>query len=132
MGGFAALAGYLALVVGVVGLIVIATHLLGEKHRESGTGIPYESGVLPTSPGKLRFPADFYLIAMFFVIFDVAAVFLFAWAVSVRELGWGGLIAVLVFSVETTAALAYIWKSGAFDWGRARRLAHLRRHGFKP
>jgi NADH-quinone oxidoreductase subunit A len=132
MGGFAALAGYLALVVGVVGLIVIATHLLGEKHRESGTGVPYESGVLPSSPGHLRFPSDFYLIAMFFVIFDVAAVFLFAWAVSVRELGWGGLVAVLVFSIETVAALAYIWKSGAFDWGKARKLAHLKRHGLKP
>jgi len=132
MGGFTALAAYLGLVIVVVGLIVIATHVLGEKHREAGTNIPYESGVLPTTLGRLRFPADFYLIAMFFVIFDVAAVFLFAWAVSVRELGWAGLVAVLVFTIETSAALAYVWKSGAFDWGRERRLAHLRQHGIKP
>ena len=132
MSGFTGLAGYLVLVVVVVGLIVVATHLLGERHSESGTGVPYESGVLPAGTGPLRFPSDFYLIAMFFVIFDVAAVFLFAWAVSVRELGWAGLAAVLVFSLETAVALAYIWKSGAFDWGRARRLAHLKRHGLLP
>ena len=129
MGGTAALAWYLILVVVVVGLIHGVTHLLGERHRAKGASLPYESGVVPTGDARVRFPADFYLIAMFFVIFDAAAVFLFAWAVAVRELGWAGYIAAALFMVETVAALVYLWRTGVFDWGKIRGAEHLRRHG---
>ena len=66
---------------------------------------------------------------MFFVIFDAASVFLFAWAVAARELGWAGYAAMLIFLLETATALAYLWKTGAFDWGKIRASEHLRRHG---
>jgi NADH-quinone oxidoreductase subunit A len=124
-----ALASYLLLVFVLVGFLLVVTHLLGERHRQRGTGQPYESGVLPTGDARGRFPADFYLVAMFFVVFDASSVFLFAWAVAVRELGWAGYVAVLLFLLETAVALAYIWKGGAFDWGALRKAEHLRRHG---
>jgi NADH-quinone oxidoreductase subunit A len=123
------LAIYLGIVVVLVGALMVVTHLLGERHWESGTGTPYESGVPVTGSAKMRFSADFYLIAMFFVIFDISAVFLFAWAVSARELGWPGYIAALLFMGETAVGLAYLWRRGAFDWGARRLREHRERHG---
>ncbi|MGA2547422.1 MAG: NADH-quinone oxidoreductase subunit A [Rectinemataceae bacterium] len=129
MGGMAALASYLLLVIAIVGFLLGITHVLGEKHNQRGMGIPYESGELPTGSARIPFPADFYLIAMFFVIFDASSIFLFAWAVAARELGWAGFAAMLAFLLETAAALAYLWRMGAFDWGKVRGAEHLKRHG---
>jgi NADH-quinone oxidoreductase subunit A len=129
MSGLLGLACYLAAVVVIVGLLMAVTHLLGERHRERATGVPYESGMNPAGSARLRFPADFYLIAMIFVVFDVSAVFLYAWAVAARDLGWAGYAAILIFMLETLAGLAYIWRSGVFDWGAERLRAHRERHG---
>jgi NADH-quinone oxidoreductase subunit A len=129
MSEYLSLAGYLVAVVAMVGLLTIVTHLLGERHNDRGTGVPYESGVNPVGSARLRFSADFYLVAMFFVIFDISAVFLFAWAVSARELGWAGYGAALLFMTETLAGLAYLWRRGAFEWGARRLKAHRERHG---
>jgi NADH-quinone oxidoreductase subunit A len=124
-----ALGGYLLVVGAFVVFLMIVTHLLGERHSQRGTGTPYESGVLPTGSTRIRFSADFYLIAMFFVIFDVSAIFIFAWAVAARELGWPGYAAIVVFVLETAAGLAYLWRMGAFRWGARRLAAHKERHG---
>ena len=129
MSGIASLAVYLGLVVILIGVLMLVTHLSGERHLERGTGMPYESGVPPTGSARLRLSADFYLIAMFFVIFDISAVFLFAWAVAARELGWPGYVAALVFMGETAAGLAYLWRRGAFNWGARRQREHRERHG---
>jgi NADH-quinone oxidoreductase subunit A len=64
----------------------------------------------------VRLSAKFYLVAMFFVIFDLEAVFLFAWSVSVREAGWFGYFEVVVFVCILIATLAYLWRVGALDW----------------
>ncbi|MGA2378917.1 MAG: NADH-quinone oxidoreductase subunit A [Spirochaetia bacterium] len=131
MSAVVSLAVYFVVVVALVGLLMIVTHLSGERHFELGTGIPYESGVPITGSARLRLSADFYLVAMFFVIFDISAVYLFAWAVAARELGWPGYVAALVFMVETAAGLAYLWRKGAFDWGARRLREHRERHGLK-
>ena len=60
--------------------------------------------------------ARFYLVAMFFVVFDLEAVFLFAWAVAAREVGWAGYWEVLIFIGVLMAALMYLWRVGALDW----------------
>ena len=131
MGGMASFASYLLLVIALVGFLLGITHILGERHKQPGTLFPYESGVLPTGDARIAYPADFYLIAMFFVIFDASSIFLFAWAVAVRELGWAGFAAMLAFLLETLVALAYLWKSGAFDWGKRRGAEHLKRHALQ-
>jgi len=123
------LAVYLGVVVFLIAVLVVVTHLSGERHYSRGTGTPYESGVPITGSARLRFAADFYLVAMFFVIFDISAVYLFAWAVAARELGWPGYVAALIFMIETVAGLAYLWKKGAFDWGARRLKEHRERHG---
>lgn len=97
-----------------------ASHLLGERSRGGAGGEPYECGMPPTGSARLHRSAKFYLVAVFFVIFDIEAVFIFAWAVAVRETGWRGYGAMLVFVGVILAALAYLWRVGALDWGPAR------------
>ena len=70
--------------------------------------------------------AKFYLVAMFFVIFDLEAVFIFAWAIAARELGWAGYCEILVFIAILLAALAYLWRLGALDWSPSRRTIRVR------
>jgi NADH-quinone oxidoreductase subunit A len=105
----------------LVALAMLAvSYVLGERHSDRTTGVPYESGVMPTGSARLRFPTRFYLIAVFFVIFDLEAAFILAWAVAVRELGWSGYVEVLVFIGVLLVALVYLWRQGALDW-RTRR-----------
>lgn len=110
-------AAVLVLVAGMLGL----SYVLGERHREKATGKPYESGIPPTGSARLRFDVKFYLIAMFFVVFDLEAAFLFAWAIAFRELGWLGYVEVVIFVGVLLVALIYLWRVGALDWGPSRR-----------
>ena len=112
----------------LVGLLVMAmlsiSFVLGQRHHDRATGSPYESGILSEGSARVRFSAKFYLIAMFFVIFDLEAVFLFAWAVAVRETGWAGYAEALLFITVLLATLAYLWRVGALDWRQgSRRMA---------
>jgi NADH-quinone oxidoreductase subunit A len=120
---------YLAAVIVMVAGMLALSYLLGQRHEERATGEPYESGIVSTGSARLRFSAKFYLIAMLFVIFDLEAVFIFAWAIAFRELGWTGYLGALVFIGVLVAALVYEWKVGALDWGSSRRrtLAELDR-----
>ena len=94
---------------------------LGGRDWGRAKNEPFESGVVPFGGANLRFSAKFYLIAMFFVIFDVEALFLYAWAVSVRESGWTGFIEVSIFIGVLLAGLVYIWRIGALEWAPAQR-----------
>jgi NADH-quinone oxidoreductase subunit A len=111
------IAVYFVAILTVVGIMLGLSYVLGERRREQKTGEPYESGILSTGSGRVRLTARFYLIAMFFVIFDLEAVFLIAWALAARELGWTGYIEVVVFSVILLAALFYLYRVGALEWG---------------
>jgi NADH-quinone oxidoreductase subunit A len=73
---------------------------------------------------QLRMPAKFYLVAMLFVIFDLEAVFLYAWAVSVRQLGWQGFAIAALFVGVLLAALFYVWRVGGLDWAPKSKLRH--------
>jgi len=108
---------YFLSVVGLVATMIALSYVLGERHREKQTNEPYESGIASTGTARVRFDVKFYLIAMFFVIFDLEAVFVFAWAVSIRETGWTGYAEMLVFIGILVAALVYVWKLGALEWG---------------
>jgi NADH-quinone oxidoreductase subunit A len=92
------------------------SHFLGERYREKQTNEPYESGILSTGTARVRFDVKFYLIAMFFVIFDLESVFVYAWAVSLRESGWTGYAEMLIFIGVLAAALVYLWRLGALEW----------------
>jgi NADH-quinone oxidoreductase subunit A len=111
---------YAALVAVVAAGMLGVSALLGQRHKDRATGEPYESGVLATGTGRLRMSIRFYLVAILFVIFDLEVIYIFAWAVSLRELGWSGYGGVLVFIGILIAALIYEWRMGALDWSQPR------------
>jgi NADH-quinone oxidoreductase subunit A len=78
--------------------------------------LPYESGILPSTPARQRFSIDFYLTAMLFIVFDIELAFLYPIAVVLRDDGVLGLVVLLVFVFTVVEALAYIWKKGALEW----------------
>ena len=107
---------YFLSVIIIVSIMIALSSVLGERHRERQTDEPYESGIVSTGTARVRFDIKFYLIAMFFVIFDLEAVFIFAWAVSIRETGWSGYGEMLVFIGILTATLVYLWRINALEW----------------
>jgi NADH-quinone oxidoreductase subunit A len=112
---------YFALVLLLVTGMLLVSYLLGQRHREPATGSPYEGGILSEGSARVRLSAKFYLMAMFFVVFDLEAVFLFAWAVAARPLGWPAFWEAVVFVGILVAALVYLWRIGALDWGYVAR-----------
>lgn len=117
------LAIYFFVVVALAALILATSYVLGERHREPATGAPYESGIVSAGSARVRFPAQFYLVGAFFVIFDLEAAFIFAWAVAGRSLGWAAYVELVVFAGVLLAALAYLWRVGALDFaGRSSRV----------
>ncbi len=117
------LVAYFFLVVTLVGGVMALSYIIGERHRSKATDEPFESGIVTVGLARLRLSAKFYLVAVFFVIFDVEAVFLFGWAVAFRELGWPGYIEAVIFIAILAAALGYLWRLGALDWGPRRHSA---------
>lgn len=112
---------FLVLLIGLIGAMLAGPYFLGSRRNARATGQPYECGIVPVGSAHFRVPIPFYLFAIFFVIFDLEAVFLFAWAIAVREVGWAGLIEALVFIAILLVALVYLWRLGALDWRTARQ-----------
>jgi NADH-quinone oxidoreductase subunit A len=107
---------YFLLVLLLVSAMLGLSYILGERHRDRSTAEPYESGINPTGSARVRLSVKFYLIAVFFVIFDLEAAFVFAWAVAFRQVGWAGYVEMLVFVGVLLAGLVYLWRLGALDW----------------
>ena len=115
---------YTAVVLGLVTVMIGLSFVLGQRHHDRSTDSPYESGILSEGSARVRLSAKFYLVAMFFVIFDLEAIFIFAWAVAVRETGWTGYVEIFIFITVLLITLAYLWRVGALEWssGRFKRL----------
>jgi NADH-quinone oxidoreductase subunit A len=101
----------------LVGIMLGLSYLLGQRHEEKETNEVYESGIAITDSAHLRFSVHFYIVAMFFVIFDLEAVFIISWAIAFKEVGWAGYIAIAVFIAVLVAVLIYEWRIGALDFG---------------
>ena len=108
---------FAAIVIALIGIMIGLSYVLGERHMEKTTNEPYESGIPPTGDARLRFSSSFYLIAMFFVIFDLDAAFIMLWAVSFRELGLPGYIGIAIFIAILMVLLVYELSIGALDFG---------------
>jgi NADH-quinone oxidoreductase subunit A len=108
---------FASIVIILIGVMLGLSYLLGERHKEKTTDEPYESGIPPTGDARLRFSSGFYILAMFFVIFDLDAAFIMLWAVSFRELGLPGYIGIVVFIGLLMVLLIYELRIGALDFG---------------
>ena len=108
---------YTLVVILLLAAILSLSYILGQRHREKATNLPYEGGIKQTGSARLRFSAQFYLVAMLFVIFDVEAVFIMLWALGFYELGWPGYIGISIFIAQLVVVLIYEWGIGALDFG---------------
>jgi NADH-quinone oxidoreductase subunit A len=108
---------YAIIVVLLLAAILVLSYILGQHHRDRATDKPYEGGIEQTGSARLRFSAQFYLVAMLFVIFDVEAVFIMLWALGFYELGWPGYIGAAVFIGQLGVVLVYEWGIGALNIG---------------
>ena len=107
---------YGVLVLGFVAAQLFLASWLGEKKKSVEKSRPYECGVIPTGTARLRYPVPFYLVAIFFLIFDLEGAFIFTWAVAYEDLGWTGWMQMSFFIVLLLVGLLYIWKKGGLDW----------------
>ena len=107
---------YASIVLTVVVVMLGLSFFLGQRINRKYKNTPFESGIISVGSAQFRMSVDFYLTAILFIIFDLEVVFLFAWAVSIREAGWLGFIEISVFIFILVIALVYLWRIGALDW----------------
>ncbi len=111
----------LLVVVFIVAITLVAAALflagiMSPRSFNPQKGEPYECGIPTHGASWMQFKVGYYLFAILFLMFDVEAVFLFPWAVIVRDLGVAGLMNVLFFLLILILGLAYAWKKGALEW----------------
>lgn len=107
---------YMVIAAGLVGLIVLLSELLGKKKHFPSKDMPYECGMDPIGDARTRYHVRFYVIAMFFIVFDVEAIFLYPWGVVFKQLGWFGFVEMAIFIFVLVAGLVYVWGKGALEW----------------
>jgi len=113
---------YLLSVFALVLTMLGVAWLMGQRREDPSTLEPYESGIVPAGGSQMPVSVEFYLVAIFFVLFDLETVFIFAWAVAFYELGWAGYLAIMVFIFVLLIALIYALRVGALDWGLKTRV----------
>ncbi|WP_367680614.1 NADH-quinone oxidoreductase subunit A [Candidatus Fukatsuia anoeciicola] len=111
-----AFAVFCIVAIGLCSLMLLLAFFLGGKAHARAKNIPYESGINSVGSARMRLSAKFYLVSMFFVIFDVEALYLYAWSISIRESGWIGFIEASIFIFILLAGLVYLVRIGALDW----------------
>ena len=116
---------YFGAVIGIAGVMLGGAYLLGQKHTAKAADEAFESGIVSAGDVHIRFFVQCYLLAIFFVIFDMESVYLFAWSVALQEAGWPGFIEALIFIIILISALLYLWAIEALDW-RTHRQRNIR------
>jgi NADH-quinone oxidoreductase subunit A len=101
----------------IFGLVLINVNKwLGPSTPNDEKLSTYESGMEPVRSARERFSVKFYLVAMLFIVFDIEIVFMYPWAVMFRQLGWVGLVEMVVFIAILLVGYLYIWRKGALKW----------------
>ncbi len=108
---------HFAIALGLATAIVLLSYFIGQHKPGLAKMSPYECGVQPIGDARGRFSVKFYLVAMLFILFDVEAVFLYPWAVVLRELKMFGFWEMMVYIGIILVGLFYVWKKGVLDWG---------------
>lgn len=115
---------FLGLLTYMIGAVVICAfmllcgYFLGGRSYSRFKNVPFESGIASIGNARIKFSIKFYLIAMVFVVFDVESIYLYIWSISMRDLGWLGLIKVLVFILILLISLIYVIRTKAFVWNQ--------------
>ena len=104
--------------VGVGGVLAssILPRITGSHQPDSEKLSPYECGFEAFEDARMKFDVRYYLVAILFILFDLEIAFLFPWAVVLQDIGWFGLIAMLLFLGILVVGFVYEWKKGALEW----------------
>ena len=97
-------------------IALVVSAVLGPRRPNKAKDEAYESGILPFGDARGRFPIQFYVVAVLFILFDVEVILMYPWAVSARKLGLFGLVEMAIFLVILLVGFVYAWKNDAFDW----------------
>lgn len=115
--GFFSLVVYGLVVLGMIAVMHFLSAWIGEKKPTTEKQRPYESGIIPTGSARLRYPVPFFMVAIFFLIFDVEGAYIFSWAIACEDLGWPGWMQITFFIFVLLLGLVYIWRKGGLEWG---------------
>jgi NADH-quinone oxidoreductase subunit A len=115
--GIFSLSIYSLLVFALVVLLLFLSRWLGQQKFSTEKVRAYESGIIPTGMARLRYPVPFFMVAIFFLLFDVEGAYIFSYAVAAGELGWTGWLQIGFFIFVLIAGLIYIWVKGGLEWG---------------
>ena len=102
--------------IGLVALALWLAGLISPSSTNPQKGEAYECGIPTRGESMAQFKVGYYLFAILSLMFDVECVFLFPWAVRVKELGGAGLISIAIFFTILVLGLVYAWRKGALEW----------------
>ena len=119
--GLGDMAVYGLIILAIIAVLLFLTGWLGEKKPTTKKLKPYECGVVPTGSARFPYPAPFYLVAIFFLVFDVEGAYIFSWAIAFDRLGWLGWLQISFFIFILLISLVYLWRKGGLEWGQASR-----------
>jgi len=102
--------------------MVLLSWIIGYRRPTRAKLSPYECGMTPVGDARERFSVKFYLVAMLFILFDVEAVFLYPWAIILKDLkamgqGLFAISEMFIYIAIVLVGFFYIWKKGVLDWG---------------
>lgn len=107
--------------IGLGALLLLLARFMGGRSSGHSKDEPFESGVLPVGSARLKLSVKFYLVALLFIIFEAEALFLFAYAIAVREAGWSGFIAASIFVLILLVGLIYESRMGVLNGGQGQK-----------
>ena len=116
MTGYLPVVIYLGVIVAFAVVSLIAAKVLGPGRPFAAKLESYECGAEPIGSAWIQFPVGFYLVALVFIVFDALAVFLFPWALSLRQLGAWGILAMLMFLSILLLGWIYAYREGILEW----------------
>lgn len=102
--------------IALVALALLIAALISPRSYNKAKGEPYECGIPTRGESMAQFKVGYYLFAILFLMFDVETVFLYPWAVKMRELGANGIISIAIFFSVLVLGLVYAWRKGALEW----------------
>lgn len=107
---------YAAMVAGLMLVLLFLSRWVGYRRWRKEKSRPYESGIIPTGSARLHYPVPFFLVAIFFLLFDLEGAFILSYAVAADALGWSGWLQITFFIAVLIVGLVYIWIKGGLDW----------------
>jgi NADH-quinone oxidoreductase subunit A len=105
------LVGAAPMMLGWTGNVILGTHRPDDAKLS-----PYECGFEAFGEARMKFDVRYYLVAILFILFDLEIAFLFPWAVALKDIGFAGFLAMMVFLAILVVGFIYEWRKGALDW----------------